>query len=356
MDNDIINLSKKLISIKSVHGNEEALNQALRVATSGLTDFTIERFENNGIKSVLAYNFKKRPEKFKVILNGHLDVVPGKQHQYQPRIKYSKLYGNGALDMKANLACLLTVFKDVASKLSYPLGLQLVTDEEVGGSNGTRYQIKKGVRADFVIAGETTNFNIVNKAKGVLWLKILTNGETAHGAYPWRGKNSILDMNKFITELLKKYPIPDQEKWVTTVNLSRIQTTNKTFNKIPDNCEIWLDIRYIPEEGDIIIDTIKKMLPYGFKLEILVKEPAINIDENNQYIQKLKMTGEKVINRRIKLYGAQGTSDLRHFAQVGCSGVEFGAIGEGIGSDHEWIDINSLEKYRLILKNFLLSL
>jgi di/tripeptidase len=41
---------------------------------------------------------------------------------------------------------------------------------------------------------------------------------------------------------------------------------------------------------------------------------------------------------------------------VNCEGVEFGAIGGGAGSDDEWIDIPSLEKYHNILKTFLLSI
>ena len=33
----------------------------------------------------------------------------------------------------------------MANKVDYPLGLQLVTDEEVGGFNGTKYQIEKAL-------------------------------------------------------------------------------------------------------------------------------------------------------------------------------------------------------------------
>lgn len=356
MIDEILSLSKHLISIRSVQENPKALSQALETAVSSLKDFTIEKFENNGVKSVLVYASKKRPSKFKVILNGHLDVTPGKEYQYKPKIRDDRLYGVGALDMKANLACLVMVFKDVANKVDYPLGLQLVTDEEIGGFDGTKHQIEKGVRSEFVIAGETTNLNIVNQAKGVLWLKISTRGKTAHGAYPWKGRNSIWEMNKFLARLEKRYPIPNQEKWITTINLSRIQTGNKTFNKIPDDCEVWLDVRYIHGQTDTIINSIKKLMLDGFNLEVVAKEPAFDVDINNQYIQKLKKIAERVSSKKIKLYGAQGSSDARHFTQINCSGVEFGAIGEGIGGDNEWVDIGSLKKYYQILRDFLHSL
>lgn len=349
-------MSERLISIKSTSGDPAALEKALEVALSNLKSYTIERFEKNGIKSALVYSSQKRPQKFKIILNGHLDIIPGKQHQYFPKIKNNKLYGVGSMDMKANVACLIVAFKEVVDKVNYPLGLQLVTDEEIGGFNGTKFQIDKGVKADFIIAGEATNFNIVNKAKGILWVKVYSKGKTAHGAYPWRGKNSIWEMNKFLNLLEKKYPIPNREKWITTVNLSRIETSNQSFNKIPDYCSVWLDIRYLPKETNTVVSDIKKLLPKGFKLDVVVKEPAFFVSEKGEYLKTLRKTAKKVTKRKVSFYGAQGSSDARHFTRVNCDGVEFGPIGGGIGTDNEWVDLRSLEKYKETLETFLLSI
>ncbi len=356
MLNKIVTLSKEFVSIKSNSENTAELDKILKIALSNLKGYTIERFEKKGAKSALIYNAKKRPSKFKVILNGHLDVVPGKDYQYLPKIRGDRLFGVGSMDMKASVACLILVFKEVADKVNYPLALQLVTDEESGGFNGTKYQIEKGVKADFVIAGESTGLQIANRAKGILQVKIATKGKTAHGAYPWRGTNAIWKMNQFLNSLSKKYPIPAQQEWVTTVNLSKIQTSNQSFNKIPDDCEIWLDIRYIPKEADTIVSSIKALLPKGFKLVITEKEPALFVDENNQYLKILQRVDEQVTKKKVRFYGAQGSSDARHFTRVGIDGIEFGPIGENIGSDDECVSIKSLEQYYQILKNFLLSI
>lgn len=326
----------------------------MELSLNNLKGFTIERFQKNGVKSALVYNTKKRPKKFKIILNGHLDIIPAKNFQYKPKIKGQRLYGAGAMDMKANLSCAIFAFKNIAKKVKYPLALQIVTDEEIGGFNGTKHQIDKDVRADFVISVEPTNFDIVNRAKGILWLKISAKGKSAHGAYPWRGENAILKMNEFINALKKEYPTPKQEKWITTINLSKIETNNYAFNKIPDDCSVNLDVRYIPEEKDKIIKNIKKILPKGFQLDIITNEPALSTDKNNHFIKLLKKSGKKIIKKEILLRGAQGSSDARHFVKINCPGVEFGPIGGGIGSDNEWVDIHSLEKYYQILKDFLL--
>lgn len=356
MLNKIITLTKEFVSIKSTSENKSELDKILELALSNLKGYTIERFENKGVKSALIYNSQKRPSKFRIILNGHLDVVPGKDYQYLPKIKGDKLYGVGSMDMKASVACLIMVFNEVANKVDYPLALQLVTDEEIGGFNGTKYQIEEGVKADFVIAGESTGLQIANRAKGILQVKISIKGKTAHGAYPWRGKNAIWKMNQFLNSLSKPYPIPAQQEWITTVNLSKIKTSNQSFNKIPDDCEIWLDIRYIPEEADTIVSSIKDLLPQGFKLDIVAKEPALFVSENNQYLKILQRIDEQTTKKKVRFYGAQGSSDARHFTRVGIDGIEFGPIGENIGSDNEWVSIESIQTYYDILKTFLLKI
>lgn len=355
MVTDIVSLTKKFISIPSTPDNTQALEEILELALSYLQEYTVERFEHNGAKSVLIYTAKKRPKKFKVILNGHLDVIPAKEQQYIPRVRGSRLYGAGSMDMKANAACLIAVFQELAKNVTYPLALQLVTDEEVGGFDGTKYQIQKGVRADFVIAGEPTNFDIVHKAKGILQIKIIAKGKTAHGAYPWRGENAIGKMNEFLNVLKKKYPVPDTEKWATTVNVSRIETSNQSFNKIPDDCIAWLDVRFIPEDAKSIKKNIRQLLPKGFRCEVIVFEPSLLTDGHNSYIELLKKNIQYVISKTVRMRGAHGSSDARHFSRMNCPGIEFGPIGGGIGSDCEWVDIPSLEKYCQILKGFLLS-
>lgn len=355
MRESILPLAKKLISIKSIAGNQKALDEILDLALLRLKGCTIERFERNGIKSALIYNTKKRPKKFKIILNGHLDVIPGKEHQYIPRIKGSRLYGTGSMDMKANVACLIAVFRETACKVSYPLGLQLVTDEEIGGKDGTKYQIEKGVRANFIIAGEPTNLDIVHKAKGVLQINISTKGITAHGAYPWKGVNAIWKMNGFLNALKKKYPIPEKEIWATTVNLSGLETSNKAFNKIPDDCTLSLDVRFVPEDMKTIKNDLKRLLPNAAFFDIVNDEPALLVNENNKFIKLLKGIASNIAGKAIRLRGAHGSSDARHFARVNCPGIEFGPVGAGIGSDNEWVDIPSLEKFYRILEKFLTS-
>lgn len=356
MEKNILSLTKKLIYIKSTEQNPEKLGEALDLVLGELKGFKIEQFVSNGVRSALIYNSKVKPKKFRILFNVHLDVIPAKDTQFKPKIIGSKLYGAGSMDMKANASCIIFAFKEIATKVNYPIGIQITTDEEIGGFNGTKYQIERGVKADFVIASEPTNFDIVYKAKGVLQLKISTSGLTAHGAYPWRGENAILKMNNFLYNLDKKLPNPKKESWLTTMNVSKIGTTNEAFNKIPDNCYVLIDVRYIKEDEYIILKKIRKIMPKDFKLEIIAKGPAVATQKDNIDISLLQKIIKKNYKNKINLRGAHGTSDISHFAKINCPGIEFGPIGRGIGSDKEWVYIPSLKIYYKIIKDFLESL
>lgn len=356
MSDHILKFTEKLITFHSFRENEKELNVILSFALSHLKNFSIKHFERNGIKSALVYNTKKIPERFRLLLNVHLDVIPAKEYQFTPVRKGNRLYGAGSMDMKAGVACALTAFGAMANNISYPLGLQLVTDEEVGGFHGTKYQVEEGIRSDFVLACEPTNFDIVHKAKGILMIRVHARGKTAHGAYPWRGTNALWMMHAFLKELEKHFPIPKKEVWATTCNVSFMETSNRAFNKIPDDCSVSLDIRYIPDEKESTIRKIRSLLGENMSLEILEDEPALYTDPKNTSLLKLKTITEQLLGKKGVLRGAHGSSDARHFARSGCPGIEFGPIGGGIGSDKEWVDIGSLEIYTSILKEFMRSL
>lgn len=355
MQSQLISLTKEFIELESAPGNPRTLRQILAVALSRLKGFTIERFEHNGVPSALVYVAKSRPARFDVLLNAHLDIIPGKPEQLVPRIDGDRLYGVGAMDMKAGAVCLIEAFKATAADSKWQIGLQLTVDEESGGFDGAKYQIDQGVRADFVLAGEPTNFDIVHQAKGIWQVKITAPGLAAHGAYPWRGQNAISKMQEFLVRLQAAYPQPDHEAWVTTVNVARIETSNEVFNKVPDDCTVWLDVRFVPEDAAAIRQGISELLPEGFVLEASADEPAMFSRPNNTYIAALSRASESVLDKKMKLRGANGTSDARHFAAVGGAGIEYGPIGGGIGSDDEWVDIPSMEQYYEIITRFLCS-
>lgn len=355
MNKNILDLTKKLISIESTDARKDKLQEVIDVCVQELDGYTIEKFNQNGRPSILAYKGEVRPKQFDVIFNAHLDVVSAQPSQFTPFEKDGKLYGRGASDMKAAAAVQLLAFKDVAKDSSSLIGLQLVTDEEIGGYDGTDVQIKSGVRTPFVIAGEPTDFGVGQKSKGVIWMNVKTKGVVAHGAYQWRGTSALLKMKRAIDAIEKEFPVLTKEEWRTTINIAHIGTPNTTFNKVPDECNMKLDIRYIPEDWKTIKQKIEKMLE-GCELEFLEFEPPQVTSESNPYFKKLLASIEKVTKDKSNVILKHGSSDVRHFSKVEGEGVEFGPIGAGLHSNEEWVDIKSLDTYYDILTAFLRDL
>lgn len=355
---NILALAKKLMVIPSTHKNVASFDQALDLVKKELADIaTIEVFESNGLKSLLIHNSKKGTRQFKVILNGHLDVVPAKKKSFKPFEKDGKLYGRGSYDMKGAVAVMTLLFKELTKKVTYPLALQVVTDEETGGFDGANYQIQQGLRGDFVITGDCgSDLNIVTEAKGIMWLKLHTSGTKAHGAYLWRGENALWKLHHDLHALYKVFPVPSKEAWITTMNLAKIETTNGEYNHVPDQATAYLDVRFIAEDQDTIIDKIKAIVSPDTEIDISFSHPPEFIAPDNHYVQLLESATKEILGKQAPLKALHAPSDVRHFNKVGCYGVQFGPKGVHQHSEDEWVEIKSLEEYYCILEHFLLSL
>ena len=335
---------------------KKSLELVLEVTEQELSHFSVKNFMSNGIPSMFVTNQQDPLGKCKVILNGHLDVTPAPQEFYHAKQSDGKIFGRGKYDMKAASAVMILLFQELAGKVNYPLGLQLVTDEEIGGYNGTKHQIEEGVKADFVLCGDASNFEIVNKAKGFYWLKVTAKGITAHGAYPWEGDNAILKMNHFLEKLEKLFPIPQQDSWTTTFNLVKVETTNTTFNEVPVDCTAWLDVRHTPEEKEVTLRKTESILPSDLTYETILNEPHAYTAGDNDFIKKLQQAAQKSINQTPNVTYHQGGSDARLYTHVESSSVEFGPKGGRLPDGNESVSIEGLEEYYHTLKEFLLSL
>lgn len=349
-----IQLINKLIKIDTNSHNHKNLDIALGIVKSELKGFVVNEYENNGYMSILVHNQNQKfNNKFKIILNGHLDIVPGDKSKYKPIVKGGRIYATGAMDMKAGLVTMIEAFKKSASVVNYPLALQVVTDEEIGGFYGTLHQIKQGVKADFVLSGESTDFDIVNKAKGIIWLKINFKGKTAHGAYPWKGNNAVTQASEFISKIQNKYKNPEEDSWRSSINFANVNVENPAYNKVPDTVNLWVDIRFVPDERRKIMNLLETFVGETGSIEVIADEPAMDVSQNSKLLKDLKLITEKTLNRSKSFRFANGSSDARHYARIGVPAIEFGPTGGGIGTSEEWIDMKSLDKFQEILQNYL---
>ena len=354
---EIVELAKRFIAIPSVADNHVALEEIITLARNELPGFETEMFRENEKPSLLIHNANPGTRNFKILFNAHLDVVAGKKDQFVPSVNDDKLYGRGAFDMKAAAAVMIYLFKNLASTLTYPFALQIVTDEEVASGYGTSYQLSQGVQTELAIIGECgSRLDIINETKGLIHATITATGVTAHGAYPWKGQNAILKMNEALTAIHKYFPVPSAETFDTTINVSKISTTNETWNKVPDNCSATLDIRFGRKGDNNIIEKVKEILPQGITLEVDTMRTYNYVDPENTYIKLLTKIGGSILGREPAIRGAFGGSDSVFFSEAGLDAIDFGPMGQGQHDDNEYVEMKSLEEYYKILQEFLLEI
>jgi succinyl-diaminopimelate desuccinylase len=352
----------ELLAIPSTSDRPAELRRALEFVLDFVgPGFTAERFSSGGKPSALVYPGTERAE-FGIILNAHLDVVPAPPGQFRPHRDGDRLIARGAQDMKVSALLAAQVFRELAARLPYPLALQLVTDEEVGGRDGTKYQLDRGVRGRFVIVGETSGLRIVNESKGMLVVRLLATGRNAHAAYQWLGDNALVKLQRSVGNLLDRYPIATQEAWRTTVNLARVQTQNQTRNQVPADAEALLDIRFPPGDPDLAGRTAAEVTAYleGFC------EPGVTpvIDALDQphharpdqpEVQRLAAAARSQ-GYPGELLRKHGVSDGRFYGGLGMPAVAFGVGGDGQHGPEEYADLTTVVPYYRALSAFLRDL
>lgn len=351
MNSHLTDLTKRLISIPSVTGDLVACNSILDEVRAELPDFTPIEYEKDGVKSLLFHNQKELPRKFRLILNAHLDVVPANEQQFDPIEKEGKIYGRGAQDMKSGGAALILAFKEMASQVDYPLGLQIVTDEETGGFCGVKIQQEQGVDCDFIVAGESTDLKVNNYAKGIIWARIRTQGKSAHGAYQWQGENAIDKLRILLNDIRDAYPEARQEVWKTTINIAGISTTNTAQNKVPEDATATLDIRITPEDRPTFTKRLETLIGDRATIEYMANEPTQETPNDHADIMTLKRV-MKTAGKELEYLKTHGGSDVRFYSNAGAGAICMGPLGAGLHTTDEWVDIQSIQDYYDIICHF----
>ncbi len=357
----IKNLLLDLIEFKTTAQNPNELKAIIDYVEDYLKDTELytKRYEMNSKHSLIAtFKDTKNP---KVFFVGHLDVVDAKDELFEPRVEGNIIKGRGAIDMKGPSAVLIELFKELSKEnKNYDVGLILTTDEEIGSKNGVEYLLnEEGYSCYFAIIPDGGfNFNIINREKGVLHFRVISEGKSAHGSRVWEGINAIdniIDFYNDISLIFFLYSCGDPDHWHNTINIGKIEGGTKV-NIVPDYSIAEIDVRFtepwtVEKMKEQILSSIKKFP--NLRFEILSTGEAIFVPEDNEYLKLYKSVAEKILNRKVDFIMEHGATDGRFFAQKGIPVIVTNAIGYGLHTDNEWVDLESLETLKRIFRAFL---
>jgi succinyl-diaminopimelate desuccinylase len=351
-------LAERLIGYET--SRPEALVVAAGFVKGWLESRSIEVHEHDhrGLPVLVAEVGARGTEHPCVVFHGHLDVVPARPEQFSPRIEGDRLIGRGAYDMKGGLAAMLCALHDVAEQDRVRVRFVCVPDEESEelDERSTDAVVARGLGGDFAITGEPTDLHIGIQAKGVLVMRIIVHGRAAHSSTPWLGDNAVLkaidtfraiETLPFTRESSEMFDRP-------SINLGRIQAGD-AINKVPDRCEMGVDVRYLPgqDPGEILAQV--RGIP-DIDVERTFIHPSVGVSRHNPYVHALSEAVARATSGEVMSVGRDGASDAASFIEVGIPAVEFGPLGGGHHGPDEWVSLSSLRSYRRALADFVRAL
>ena len=258
---DLFELTKTLMNIPSVSGDEEAVGFFLRDHLSSL-GWTVElQPVSQNQNNVIAY-LNDTP---RVWLSTHMDTVPP---FIPPTEDDEKIYGRGSCDAKGIIAAQITAAEQLRSEGIADIGL-LYTVEEERASTGAKAANNHPLasKCEYLINGEPTDNDLAIGSKGAFRAKIRTKGKAAHSAYPEQGDSAIEKLLDVLEDVRHtKFP-HDDFFGETTCNLATLDG-GVALNVIPPNAEAGLLIR-LTTPMEPIRDALISLIRDRAELELL---------------------------------------------------------------------------------------
>ncbi|MGZ4198158.1 MAG: M20 family metallopeptidase [Solirubrobacteraceae bacterium] len=351
-------LAERLISYDTSRAEELVAAAGFVKGWLESRDIEVLHHDHNGLPVLVAEVGPARKDLPCVVFHGHLDVVPGRDEQYEPRVDGDKLFGRGAYDMKGALAAMMCALKDVERQERVRVRLVCVPDEESEelDERATEGVVKRGLGGNFAITGEPTDLHIGVEAKGVLAMSIEVHGRAAHSSTPWLGDNAVLKAID-VFRAIETLPFSRESSEMfdrPSINLGRIMGGD-ALNKVPDECTMAVDIRYLPGQ-----DPAEILAQIGSIPEIDVTRtfiwPPVSVARSDPYVRALREAVARSIRGEAMSVGRDGASDAASFLGAGIPAVEFGPGGGGHHGPEEWVSLSSLARYRRALGDFIRAL
>jgi len=260
---ELFALTRRLIDIESITGNEAAVGAAIVKELAAL-GYAVERMpvEGDRFNVWATHPGMPRPE---LVFSTHMDTVP-------PHIPSSeaadRIYGRGSCDAKGIMVAQIAAAEKLKAEGIYAGLLFLVGEER--DSQGAQAANLDPRGAKFLINGEPTENRIALASKGTLRVEVVAKGRMAHSAYPELGESAIEKLLDAL-ENIRKIQLPTHPKaGPSTMNIGLIEG-GRAPNVIPDYAHADLLYRLVGSTEELrkqIVATAGDQVEVTFPLEL----------------------------------------------------------------------------------------
>ncbi|MCY4489967.1 MAG: M20/M25/M40 family metallo-hydrolase [Thaumarchaeota archaeon] len=253
----------------------------------------------------------------KILLCGHMDVVPGK---IRVRREGDFLYGRGASDAKAPLMAMLFAAASVQNGCGTVVFVGAVDEE--GNAAGIKNLVNEKMDIDYAIFGEPSGIKKVTIAyKGRLAITLKINvGDSAHASAPWLSKNAIDEAMIFSKEIKNNLESGQEEKtkgMLLTATMTEI-SGGSSHNVTPKECTLTLDIRIpvdmncknVEQRISILVKDIAARQGVEAIYSILDETESFEAPHNSPIVKAITLGVIDVVNDRPTLIRKTGTGDM----------------------------------------------
>ena len=245
---NLFGLTRKLIDIPSVTGDEKAVGEFLRTHLSS-SGYAVEMQEVAADRfNVIAMSQTNAGAAPPIVFSTHMDTVP-------PYIVSTEddaqIYGRGACDAKGIIAAQIMAAERLRGEGISQVGLLFTVDEEMG-SLGAQIanEGKRATQSGFLINGEPTDNKLATATKGSLRLTLKSRGRAAHSAYPEQGESAIEKLLDVLSDIQQCVWPRDELLGETTCNIGVISGGTRP-NVIPEEAEAVLQFRLVTQAQPI---------------------------------------------------------------------------------------------------------
>ncbi|HEY0944947.1 MAG TPA: M20/M25/M40 family metallo-hydrolase [Opitutaceae bacterium] len=263
---------------------------------------------------------------------------------FDPVVRDGRLFGRGSVDTKGPMAAALWGLRQwLQSPGPRRLNVLFVAtmgEEEL--SVGAKALCHAGFKADFAIALEPTELNVVRAAKGVLRLWVQAKGRAAHGSTPERGLNAIYRMADFLTACRDRLsPAFAAARHETlggaSLNVGLVRGGSE-LNIVADHCVTGLDIRtHSGFDNDAALEAVRQEAA-GMDVSIHRRGEPFDLPSSHPWVRQLVSHAQGELT-------VPWFSDANVFNAFGIPAVAFGP--GSISQAHtaaEYIETRALEE------------
>ncbi len=295
----------------------------------------------------------------RIFFQGHLDVVPGEEEQFQPQIRGDRLYGRGSVDMKGFDALAMHLLRELARQQpEADVGLMLTFDEEIGGEHGAARLAELGYGANIIINGDGGyNYAVIFAEKGILKIRICTEAIPGRHPYPWQGENAfdvlIRNYQNIISLFPEHWKATEEDNWYSTYSVYDVKVENKMHSP-PHRAEMKMNFYFTePITPDELLEKIRLHARH-VTIEKISGSERVYLNPNDPLIREMRDIMEQQFRREIKIRSENGSSDARFFTHLGVPILIVKVVGEDHHGPREHLLISQLMPLYRSLREFAL--